>query len=139
MPPDVLKYGAIGIGLAVLFYTAGLLKSELAQKQPRPEARNLILMYMAFSLGAFGIATFIELEKGKTDLDAQHRLDQIGGLVHSLDDNLGGKNLAIVQEVPEPTKSNIKAFERPICKNIQDMKALLGDASETTCVAALKP
>jgi len=34
---DTVKYTAIGIGFAVLAYTAGLLKLELAKPSPRPD------------------------------------------------------------------------------------------------------
>jgi AIR synthase related protein, N-terminal domain len=70
---EVLKYGAMGIGLAVLVYTAALLRQELAKPEPRVEARRLILIYMAFSLIAFGIAAFIELREKSMAADIDMR------------------------------------------------------------------
>jgi hypothetical protein len=46
MYADVLKYGALGIGLVALIYAAGLVKVELQRPEVRPDARRLILYYM---------------------------------------------------------------------------------------------
>jgi len=55
-----LKYGARWLGLAILIYTGALLKLELLPFPPRNEARNLILIYMGFSLIAFAGGGYLE-------------------------------------------------------------------------------
>jgi hypothetical protein len=37
---DVLKYGAIGVGLAILLYTGLILKQELALPNPAPRGET---------------------------------------------------------------------------------------------------
>jgi hypothetical protein len=71
---DVLKYGALSIGALILVYTAGLLTIELKRDVPRPEGRNLILMFMVFCVVAFAIAgglEFLGKEKQVADLQIQ--------------------------------------------------------------------
>jgi len=132
---NVLQYGAIGIGLAVLAYTAAALKQELARPKPRPEGRNLILMFMAFSLVAFCIATYIEIQKENANLDSQKQIAEIGNIVSSLDANLGGKYQASLdrEDVPPSVKQDLLYFESQLCRNVKALKKLLYGTTESQC------
>jgi hypothetical protein len=79
---EVLKWGAMGLGLAGLAYTAELLRQELKRREPRREARYQILTFMLFSLALFCIGTFLELRKES---------GQIAEIVSSMDAHLGDK------------------------------------------------
>ncbi len=51
MPPvDVLKYGALGLGLVLAFYSFRLVMREQRRDPPRPPMMRLIVFFMAFSL-----------------------------------------------------------------------------------------
>jgi hypothetical protein len=149
MSPSVLQYGAIGIGLAVLAYTAAALKQELARSKPRPEGRNLILMFMAFSLVAFAIATYIELTKQRMsvehqrqidDVEHQKQMDKIGRLVSALDANLGGKYQTAVTEIPDITiRKNLEYFEDALCIDIRKLKGEIFRSEESQCKLSTEP
>ena len=117
-----LKYGAIGIGLVVLTYTAQLLRQELKRHSPRPEARNLITIFMLFSLAAFCIATYIELRE---------KAGVIAAIASSMDSNLGGKFEASVRQNPD---HNLLYFTDQLCIDVRNLKAAIGvDSQHTTC------
>jgi len=119
---EFLKAGAIGIGLAILVYTAALLKQELAKPEPRPDAKSLILTFMAFSLVLFGIATFIELRE---------RSGTIIGIVNGMDANLGGKEQAAVQSLD---RNALKFFDNELCKRVKDLRSFVGEDGSSECV-----
>jgi hypothetical protein len=121
---SVLQYGAIGIGLAVLAYTATMLKLELARTKPRPEGRNLILTYMAFSIIAFGIATYIEIKKQNAPFES---------IVSSLDANLGAKFQSVVRNAPASIKDDLIYYENRLCLDVKALKKVLYDNEETQC------
>ena len=125
IPMEALKYGAIVLGLVVLFYTAYLLKQELARERPRVEARNLILTYMGFGLALFGLAAFLQLrEKSmEMDADATKLAAAVGRIAESLDTNLGAKfNMA----VRSMDAVNLLYSTQSICNDIRDLKAAVG-------------
>jgi hypothetical protein len=101
MTTDFLKYASIGIGLAVLAYTAALLTQELTKPTPRSAAAYLILTFMAFSLGIFCIAAFLELrEKEMVQNSGTHALaSSVAEIAASLDANLGTKFQATVRSL----------------------------------------
>ena len=136
---SVLQYGAIGIGLAVLAYTAGLLRQELRRPRPRPEGRNLILMFMAFSLVAFGIATYIEIKKQTTNLDIHKKFAAIDRIVGQLDADLGGKSLASIGNISDARlQKDLTYFENVLCVNVKELKVLLEDKGNSRCTLSKK-
>src|ERR1700726_4101669 len=98
---EALKYGALTIGLAVLAYTAALLKIEIAKSHPRAEARNLILMYMGFSLFAFGLAVFLELKKDKSATEFQALSSTVRENIATLDTLVDLKSATSVSNLPD--------------------------------------
>jgi hypothetical protein len=127
---EVLKYGAIGIGLAVLAYTAGLVRQELGRRGgPRREAQRLILTVMLFSLAAFGISAFIEL--GEKSLEAVARAElikaDVRGIAQALDAYLGGKFQASVKSLEEgtPEKNNLIYFTNMLCDQVTELEVLV--------------
>lgn len=122
----VLKYGALGIGLAILIYTAELLRQELKRREPRREARNLIITFMLFSLAAFSIATYLELKEKWTTSD-------IATIAGSMDTNLGGKFAAFVKDDHSRNHDTLLYFTDQLCSNVQALKSAIGDKRPTTC------
>ena len=137
---EVLKFGAIGIGLAVLAYTAGLLRQELAKPTPRREARNLILIFMAFSLVAFCIAAFIELREKSISQNSETKnlASRVATIASSLDSNVGGKFQTTVKGLPDgsPEKNNLIYFTNILCGDVKNLKAAVGEDSEHTSCSA---
>ena len=138
MTIGLLEYGAIGIGLAVLAYTAALLRQELAKPTPRREARRLILTFMAFSLIAFCIAAFIELrEKAMSQKsEATALASRVAVIAASLDGNLGGKFQAAVRSLPDGSleKRNLVYFTNALCSDVKNLKTAIGEnAIHTFC------
>jgi hypothetical protein len=117
----------------VLAYTAAALKQELALPKPRPEGRNLILMFMAFSLIAFGIATYIEIEKRRTDVDSLNKLGTVRNILSSNDANLGGKYQLAVSQAPESIKSTLQYFEDNLCRDVKKMRLVLDNVDQSQC------
>jgi hypothetical protein len=137
---DLLKFGAIGIGLAVLAYTAALLRQELARPTPRREARNLILTFMAFSLVAFCIAAFIEIrEKSISQYSETKELaSRVASIASSLDSNVGSKFQTTVEGLPDGSreKNDLKYFTNVLCSDVKNLKAAIGENSgHTSCSA----
>jgi hypothetical protein len=134
----VLKYGAIGIGLAVLAYTAALLKQEIAKPTPRREARNLILTFMAFSLLAFCIAAFIELREKSMAENSQAKslAARVAIVAGSLDTNIAAKFQATAKGLPNgsPEKDNLIYFANALCSDIKKLKTEVGE-EHTVCSA----
>lgn len=120
----VLQFGAIGIGLAVLAYTASLLRLELAKPVPRTEARNLILMYMAFSLVAFGLAAYIEIEKRRGD---------IAEIASGIDARLDDKHKAAVESAPAQIKETLIFFDNALCRDLKTLKKMLSGSEDSHC------
>jgi hypothetical protein len=60
---QLLSFGALGLGLAVLAFAANLLRLELKNEHPRKEAYPLIFSFMLFSLVAFGTSVYLELQE----------------------------------------------------------------------------
>jgi len=147
---DVLKYGALGLGLVIVVYTAALLKQELARDPPRREARWLILTYMGFGLMAFLGAGYLELAERratadidtiKTDLQkttAQAKtletdnakmkamLDAIANGVRGIDVSIGDKYMVEVRSLPDGAqKQDLIYFTNSICRQVTEiMKAM---------------
>lgn len=131
---SILQYGAIGIGLAVLAYTAAILKQELARSKPRPEGRNLILMFMAFSLISFALAAYLEIAKQDRSRDDQQKFSAIGVIASSLDANIGGKYQAAARNAPSPLREDLQYFENNLCRDVKKLKKLLNGNEQTQCV-----
>jgi hypothetical protein len=150
---SILQYGAIGLGLAVLAYTAIVLKQELARQKPRPEGRNLILIFMAFSFVAFGILTYLENVDHQKQIDAmnvdrqnlidamnvdrQKQIAEIGNLVNNIDANLGSKYQSAVNDIPSSLskiKETLKNYENQVCQDVKALKKSLYGKEESQCV-----
>jgi hypothetical protein len=90
-------------------------------------------MFMAFSLVAFSIATYIELEKRHADIDSLNKLSEIRNILSSIDANLGGKYESAVRDAPDSIRRNLQFFEDNLCKDVKRMKVLLNDGNQSQC------
>ena len=115
----VLQFGAIGIGLAILAFGGRLLTAELKRDPPRPEGRNLIVIFMAFSLIAFGLSAFIELRKQGNELAQKAAESDVRQSVAALDAELGDKETAgFGQQLDGQGKLELTAYENKLCKDV---------------------
>jgi hypothetical protein len=131
---NVLQFGAIGLGLAVLAYTAAALRQELARPTPRPEGRNLILMFMAFSLGAFGIATYLEIKKQTLIRENQQQLSEMAQEVSHIDANLGDKFGALVHHVSgSDVQVQLRGYQQHLCTSVRQLRTLLQMSGPSQC------
>jgi hypothetical protein len=123
-----LKYGALGIGLAVLFYTATLLRQELVRKgDPRPEARKLIWTYMAFSLALFGVAVFLEIKSLAAD---------VAGIARGMDDRLDAKFKMAIKHVADPgLKDTLEDNTTQLCDYLIELRTRVGIKEAPKCAA----
>jgi hypothetical protein len=64
----ILPFGAMGIGAASLYYSAGLLKQAVGKKDLPRDARNLVVAFMIFGLLALGIGGTIEIMKENSEV-----------------------------------------------------------------------
>ena len=135
MTAELLKYGAIGIGLAALAYTAALLKQELEKPTPRREAKELILTFMAFSLLAFCLAAFIEIcEKAMAqNSEATALASRIAVVARSLDSTLGDKFQTAVKSLNvSHERDNLVYFTNALCSDVKHLKTAIGEDSAST-------
>lgn len=132
---DFLKYGALGIGAIILFYTAGLLKQELSRDEPRPAGRNLILLFMAFCIFAFVLSGLLEIY-AKTGIAEQERRanSNLVSAVNLLDAYLGEKLKQTISELaPSPEKTKLEYYDLQIC---EQLKAIREEARITSPIKA---
>ncbi len=133
---EVLKAGALGIGLVALVYAAALLRQELAKPSPSRAARNLILTFMAFSLLAFCIAAFIEIREKEMaqSSDAKTLASRVAIIATSLDRNLGDKFQITVKGLPlgSHERDQLIYFTNDLCRDVKKLKAEVGEDSEQT-------
>lgn len=127
-----LKYGAISIGVLILGYTAAMLKAELNRPAPRPEARNLILMFMAFSLVAFAGAGYLEYLKQASSRDIER--NQIAGIVGQLDTRLDDKERAeFSQGFTTDQQDQFRHYTDTLCMKIKELRKILDPDRPTDC------
>src|SRR3954470_3269144 len=143
---SALQWGAFLVGIAVLGYTAVLLRQELSKPEFRPQARYLIIGCMAFSLFGFGTATVIEI--GKQDrLEAEskrrlaesvpaRKLAEARQLVLALDARLGGDYTTAIRAAPASLKKTLEKHQDLLCRDLKDLKQVLLDTGETQCKAS---
>jgi hypothetical protein len=69
---QLLSFGALGIGLAILAYAASLVSTVL-KGPPVKGTKSLVFTFMAFSLVAFGTSVFLELKEREigSEFDSQ--------------------------------------------------------------------
>lgn len=114
-----LQFGAIGIGLAILAFGARLLTAELKRDPPRPEGRNLIVIFMAFSLIAFGISAFIELQKQGNERAEKAAESNVRQSVAALDAHLSDKETAgFATQLDGQGKLELTAYENKLCQDL---------------------
>jgi hypothetical protein len=140
---EILSYGVSGIALAMIFYSGVLLKQELDRPAPRPSARNLILIFMAFCIIVGGGVFAAESAKRRTENEAaasvqaqEHKatLSNIATLVSEIDANLGGKYQVAIDQIPDQnTKRQLIYFENELCRSVRDLKAVLMVNGDTRC------
>lgn len=118
---EVLKYGAMGLGLAGMAYTAELLRQELKRREPRQEARYQIVTFMLFSLALFGIGTYLELRK-----ESGH----IAEIASSMDAHLGDK---FADAIKNKHYDTLVDFTDELCRDVRNLKAAIGDSHDTKC------
>ena len=140
---EVLQYGAIGIGLIVLGYSAVLLKQELSLSRPRAQACALIFSFMVFSLFSFGIATYVAIEQRRlnaADTERQiaesitaKKIADAGKITRAIDAHLGDKYAAAIGSAPAPQKERLKEFGDLLCNNLKELKGVLSGNEDTQC------
>jgi hypothetical protein len=139
---EVLQYGAIGIGLIVLGYSTVLLKQELSQSRPRPQACALIFSFMVFSLFSFGIATYVAIDQRRLDADTERQIAEsitakkiadAGKITRAIDAHLGDKYAAAIGSAPAPQKERLKEFGDLLCNNLKELKGVLSGNEDTQC------
>lgn len=134
--PSILQWGALGLGLAILVFTGDLLRRELAKSKPRPEGRNLILMFMTFSVVLFGFAIYLELQKSNFELQRTNSatLNEIAQHVSEIDANMGDKYTRVVEDVRDDAlQRRILDFEVSACKEVKAIFVVLARPGAAQC------
>ncbi|MDE1993167.1 MAG: hypothetical protein KGI75_11745 [Rhizobiaceae bacterium] len=127
-----LKFGAISIGVLILGYTAAMLNAELRRPAPRPEARTLILMFMAFSLVAFAGAGYLEYLKQSSVRDVER--NQMAGIVGELDTRLDDKERAeFSQDFNEDQQKQFTHYTDTLCEKVKELRRILTPDKTTAC------
>lgn len=130
-----LKFGAISVGVLILGYTAAMLNAELKRPLPRPEARTLILMFMAFSLAAFAGAGYLEYLKQASSRDADR--NQMAGIVGELDTRLDDKERAeFSQDFTEAQEEQFRHYTDALCGKVKELRKILDPTKATACRVA---
>jgi hypothetical protein len=116
---DAAKIGAMAIISGVLVYSSTLLASELKLPKIRPAARNMIYVFMGFSLACLLVAVGLEIWKVSHDADVQVQ-------VTAIDTALDGKIKNEINCIQDATKRRkFITFTDEICKGVKNLAKLV--------------
>src|SRR5262249_9026085 len=140
---DALKYGPIAIAALTAFWAAGLMTIELRRAKVRSDARNLLVIFMSFSLLltalSWGLTIYDDNSKRKYDLVVKQRLADIGVQVGQLDSSLVAKHR---HEIADPdanasTRNFLISTISTMCTNLLEIARLAETSMLNNCAEVI--